>query len=79
MQDGHLGVAQRLCAGAFAGMSATLATHPLDVVRLRLSLPQTGYTGTLCDTSAGVSDTMNLYAELCEHVITHDHPADQVL
>ena len=38
-------MSQRLLAGACAGMSATLATHPLDVVRLRLSLPHAGYTG----------------------------------
>lgn len=51
MQDGHLHVSQRLLAGACAGMSATLVTHPLDVVRLRLSLPQAGYTGKPDDPS----------------------------
>lgn len=47
VQDGQLHVSQRLLAGACAGMSATLVTHPLDVVRLRLSLPHAGYTGKL--------------------------------
>ena len=30
----------RLAAGAMAGMTATALTHPLDVMRLRLALPQ---------------------------------------
>ena len=46
-QDGELLVSQRLLAGACAGVSATFITHPLDVIRLRLSLPQTGYTGVV--------------------------------
>ena len=35
----------RLAAGAMAGMTATALTHPLDVMRLRLALPQSPYTG----------------------------------
>ena len=47
LQDGQILVSQRLLAGAAAGMSATLVTHPLDVIRLRMSLPHSGYTGAL--------------------------------
>ena len=36
---------RRLAAGAGAGMTATLLTHPLDVVRLRLALPNSPYRG----------------------------------
>jgi Mitochondrial carrier protein len=43
--DGSLSVWRRLLAGACAGMTATASTHPLDVVRLRLALPGTQYTG----------------------------------
>ncbi len=35
----------RLAAGAAAGMTATALTHPLDVMRLRLALPRSPYTG----------------------------------
>ena len=38
-------VPRRLAAGAGAGMTATALTHPLDVVRLRLALPNSPYTG----------------------------------
>eukprot|EP00884_Botryococcus_braunii_P015171 jgi/Botrbrau1/23655/Bobra.55_2s0038.1 len=36
--DGSLSVAKRLTAGACAGMAATLATYPLDTMRLRLAV-----------------------------------------
>jgi solute carrier family 25 phosphate transporter 23/24/25/41 len=38
-------VPRRLAAGAGAGMTATTLTHPLDVVRLRLALPNSPYKG----------------------------------
>mmetsp|Transcript_21346 Transcript_21346/g.69102 ORF Transcript_21346/g.69102 Transcript_21346/m.69102 type:complete len:330 (+) Transcript_21346:1499-2488(+) len=44
-ENGKLGIAQRLTAGALAGMTGTALTHPLDTVRLRLALPNSGYTG----------------------------------
>jgi solute carrier family 25 (mitochondrial phosphate transporter), member 23/24/25/41 len=43
--DGELTVPRRLVAGACAGMTATALTHPLDTVRLRLALPNSGYNG----------------------------------
>ena len=43
--DGELTVPRRLVAGACAGMTATALTHPLDTVRLRLALPNSGYSG----------------------------------
>lgn len=43
--NGELTVPRRLVAGACAGMTATALTHPLDTVRLRLALPNSGYTG----------------------------------
>lgn len=43
--EGALTVQLRLVAGAMAGMTATALTHPLDVMRLRLALPKSPYTG----------------------------------
>lgn len=37
-EDGNLSVTKRLAAGAAAGMTATLLTHPLDTLRLRLAV-----------------------------------------
>ncbi|OIW07453.1 hypothetical protein TanjilG_24315 [Lupinus angustifolius] len=37
-QDGELSVVGRLAAGAFAGMTSTFITYPLDVLRLRLAV-----------------------------------------
>eukprot|EP00959_Pyramimonas_sp_CCMP1952_P192945 4034369-Pyramimonas_sp.AAC.1 len=42
---GDLSVPARLLSGACAGMTATALTHPLDTVRLRLALPNSGYSG----------------------------------
>ena len=47
----ELTVPLRLCAGALAGMTATALTHPLDVMRLRLALPNSPYTGALSDST----------------------------
>jgi len=42
---GGLNVYSRLACGACAGMTATAITHPLDTLRLRLALPNNGYSG----------------------------------
>lgn len=44
-EDGKLSLPARLAAGACAGMTGTALTHPLDTVRLRLALPNSGYSG----------------------------------
>mmetsp|Transcript_30550 Transcript_30550/g.58845 ORF Transcript_30550/g.58845 Transcript_30550/m.58845 type:complete len:343 (+) Transcript_30550:191-1219(+) len=44
-EAGELSLPKRLLAGALAGMSATTVGHPLDTVRLRLALPNSGYKG----------------------------------
>ena len=44
-KEGKLGLKERLTAGALAGMTGTAITHPLDTIRLRLALPNHGYTG----------------------------------
>ena len=44
-EGGKLGLKERLCAGAMAGMTGTALTHPLDTIRLRLALPNHGYSG----------------------------------
>ncbi|CAJ1948778.1 unnamed protein product [Sphenostylis stenocarpa] len=41
-KDGELSVVGRLAAGAFAGMTSTFITYPLDVLRLRLAV-EPGY------------------------------------
>ncbi|TKY63494.1 envelope ADP,ATP carrier protein [Spatholobus suberectus] len=41
-KDGELSVVGRLVAGAFAGMTSTIITYPLDVLRLRLAV-EPGY------------------------------------
>jgi len=33
-----MGMAGRMCVGGMAGLVATLVTHPLDVVRARLTV-----------------------------------------
>lgn len=37
-EDGSLSVHKRLAAGALAGMTATILTHPLDTLRLRIAV-----------------------------------------
>ena len=41
-EHGHLSLPGRLTCGALAGMTGTALTHPLDTVRLRLALPNSG-------------------------------------
>ncbi|KAF8402663.1 hypothetical protein HHK36_010752 [Tetracentron sinense] len=41
-EDGELSIVGRLAAGAFAGMTSTFVTYPLDVLRLRLAV-EPGY------------------------------------
>lgn len=50
--DKELSVAGRLAAGACAGMTSTLVTYPLDVLRLRLAVDPA------CKTMAQVASTM---------------------
>jgi len=46
-ENGKLSLPKRLTAGACAGMTGTALTHPLDTVRLRLALPNSGYNGLI--------------------------------
>jgi solute carrier family 25 phosphate transporter 23/24/25/41 len=64
--DGELGVGRRLIAGACAGMTATALTHPLDTVRLRLALPNSGYSGMghAFTTMVRTEGTISLYKGL---------------
>ena len=45
--NGNLTTARRLVAGGLAGMTGTALTHPLDTVRLRLAMPNSGYSGPI--------------------------------
>lgn len=42
-ENGKLTTVKRLVAGSCAGMTSTFLTHPLDTVRLRLAMPNSGY------------------------------------
>jgi hypothetical protein len=61
----ELTVPLRLCAGAMAGMTATALTHPLDVMRLRLALPNSPYTGVRSDTKIRARVVIALAAVNC--------------
>ena len=69
--DGELTVPRRLVAGACAGMTATALTHPLDTVRLRLALPNSGYSGmgNAFTTMVRTEGTVSLYKGLVPTLI----------
>ncbi|KAL2337043.1 hypothetical protein Fmac_011489 [Flemingia macrophylla] len=58
-QNGELSVVGRLAAGAFAGMTSTFITYPLDVLRLRLAV-EPGYR-TMSEVN---SETLDLDMEI---------------
>eukprot|EP00889_Picochlorum_renovo_P002189 jgi/Picre1/29219/NNA_004611.t1 len=68
---GELTVPRRLIAGACAGMTATALTHPLDTVRLRLALPNSGYNGMAhaMTTMVRTEGVMSLYKGLIPTLI----------
>jgi solute carrier family 25 phosphate transporter 23/24/25/41 len=68
---GELTLSRRLLAGACAGMTATAITHPLDTVRLRLALPNSGYNGMshAMMTMVRTEGTISLYKGLIPTLI----------